>query len=108
MYKWSYSYMVIDFTEIESDISGAFAFFKDCGYAGVELNLTPQVLSRLDELEVAARDHELVIPSMLTGAPSATCSGTAVPVTSSTVGMMSIRWLTDFTSRPWSLMPTGQ
>ena len=68
MYKWSYSYMVIDFTEIESDISGAFAFFKDCGYAGVELNLTPQVLSRLDELEVAARDHELVIPSMLTGA----------------------------------------
>jgi sugar phosphate isomerase/epimerase len=68
MHEFSYSYMLIDFTMIETDVPAAFAFFKECGYAGVELNLTADVLSRLDELEAAARDHGLVIPSMLTGA----------------------------------------
>ena len=54
MHKFSYCYMLIDFAEIETDVPAAFAFFKECGYAGVELNLTADVLSRLDELEAAA------------------------------------------------------
>ena len=45
-----YSYILIDFSDIEQDPQAGFAFLKSCGYAGVELNLTDDVLGRLDEL----------------------------------------------------------
>ncbi len=62
-----YSYIIIDFSEIE-DLQATFALLKDCGYAGVELNLTPDVLGRLDEIESAAAANGLVVPALLTGA----------------------------------------
>jgi sugar phosphate isomerase/epimerase len=62
-----YSYILIDFSDIEQDPQAGFAFLKSCGYAGVELNLTADVLGRLDELEAAAQANDLVVPSMLTG-----------------------------------------
>ncbi len=62
-----YSYIIIDFSEID-DVQATFAFLKDCGYAGVELNLTPDVLNRLDEIETTAAANGLVVPALLTGA----------------------------------------
>ncbi len=63
-----YSYIIIDFSEIERDVQSTFALLRDCGYSGVELNLTPDVLNRLDEIETAAAVNGLVVPAMLTGA----------------------------------------
>ena len=63
-----YSYIIIDFSIIERDVQAAFTFLKNCGYAGVELNLTPDVLNRLDELEPILLSNELVVPAFLTGA----------------------------------------
>jgi sugar phosphate isomerase/epimerase len=62
-----YSYIIIDFSEIE-DLQATFALMKNCGYAGVELNLTPDVIDRLDEIESAAAANGLVVPALLTGA----------------------------------------
>ena len=62
-----YSYIIIDFSEIE-DLQATFALLKDCGYAGVELNLTPDVLNRLDEIETTTAADGLVVPALLTGA----------------------------------------
>ena len=62
-----YSYIVVDFSAIEGDISGALAFLKNCGYGGVELNLTPQLFGWLDEIETALHGNDLVVPSFLTG-----------------------------------------
>ncbi len=66
MYR--YSYIIIDFSEIKDDVQATFALLKECGYAGVELNLTSDVLDRLDEIGRAAADNELVVPALLTGA----------------------------------------
>ena len=65
MYR--YSYIIIDFSEIK-DVRATFALLRECGYAGVELNLTPDVLNRLDEIESAADANGLVVPALLTGA----------------------------------------
>ena len=62
-----YSYIIIDFSEIE-DVQATFALLKSCGYAGVELNLTPDVLNRLDEIESAVAANGLAVPALLTGA----------------------------------------
>ena len=62
-----YSYIIIDFSEIE-DVQANFALLKSCGYAGVELNLTPDVIDRLDEIEGAIAGDGLVVPALLTGA----------------------------------------
>ena len=62
-----YSYIIIDFSEIE-DLQATFALLKSCGYAGVELNLTPDVIDSLDEIESAAAANDLVVPALLTGA----------------------------------------
>ena len=62
-----YSYIIIDFSEIE-DLQATFALLKSCGYAGVELNLTPSVLNRLDEIEGTIAGDGLVVPALLTGA----------------------------------------
>ena len=59
-----YSYIIIDFSAIEDDVQAAFALLKDCGYAGVELNLTPDVLNRLDELESMIAANGLVVPAL--------------------------------------------
>lgn len=63
-----YSFMIIDFSAIEGDIQATLNFLKNCGYAGVELNLTACVLDRLDELESILLSNELVVPALLTGA----------------------------------------
>lgn len=62
-----YSYIIIDFSKIE-DLQATFALLKSCGYAGVELNLTPSVLNRLDEIEGTIAGDGLVVPALLTGA----------------------------------------
>ncbi len=62
-----YSYIIIDFSEIE-DLQATFALLKNCGYAGVELNLTPDVLNRLDEIETTVAGDGLAVPALLTGA----------------------------------------
>ena len=63
-----FSYIIVDFSAVEQDPAAAFAFLKRCGYAGVELNLTQPVLDRIEELERAAVDHDLVVPALLSGA----------------------------------------
>ena len=62
-----YSYIIIDFSEIK-DLQATFSLLKDCGYAGVELNLTPDVLNRLDKIESTVAANGLVVPALLTGA----------------------------------------
>ena len=66
MYR--YSYIIIDFSEIKDDVQATFALLKECGYAGVELNLTSDVLDRVNEIARAAAANELVVPALLTGA----------------------------------------
>ena len=63
-----YSYMVIDFATIGDDLAASLDYIKDCGYEGVELNLTPDCLARLDEIEPLLAERGLVVPSFLTGA----------------------------------------
>lgn len=63
-----YSYMVIDFADLGGDFAAGLSFIRDCGYAGVELNLTPAVLGQLDAIERAVEARGLVVPSLLTGA----------------------------------------
>ena len=63
-----YSYMVIDFSTIADDLAANLDYIKACGYEGVELNLTPDCLVRLDEIEPLLAERGLVVPSFLTGA----------------------------------------
>ncbi|MBT5873074.1 MAG: sugar phosphate isomerase/epimerase [Candidatus Latescibacteria bacterium] len=64
-----FSYIMIDQLPVrETELSELFTYVKECGYEGVELNLTPDVLANLDNIDVAARAVGLVIPSFLTGA----------------------------------------
>ena len=63
-----YSYMVIDFADLGGDFAAGLDFIRDCGYEGVELNLTPAVLGQLDAIERAVETCGLVVPSLLTGA----------------------------------------
>lgn len=63
-----YSYMVIDFADLGGDFAAGLGFIRDCGYAGVELNLTPAVLGQLDAIERSVEACGLVVPSLLTGA----------------------------------------
>ena len=63
-----YCYMVIDFATIGDDLGANLDFIQSCGYAGVELNLTPELLARLDEVEPLCRERGLAVPSFLTGA----------------------------------------
>ncbi len=48
-------------------IDDTFSFIRSAGYEGVELNLTPELVSRLDEVDHAAREHDLRVVSLLTG-----------------------------------------
>ena len=63
-----YSYMVIDFADLGGDFAAGLDFIRDCGYEGVELNLTPAVLGQLDAIERSVEACGLVVPSLLTGA----------------------------------------
>ena len=63
-----YSYMVIDFADLGGDFAAGLDFIRACGYEGVELNLTPEVLGQLDAIERAVETCGLVVPSLLTGA----------------------------------------
>lgn len=63
-----YCYMVIDFSTIGDDLGANLDFIKACGYQGVELNLTPDLLARLGEVGPLCEERGLVVPSFLTGA----------------------------------------
>ena len=77
-----YSYMVIDFATIGDDLAENLDFIKACGYEGVELNLTPDCLARLDEVAPLLAERELEVPSFLTGAAyqEGLCLSVADPV----------------------------
>ena len=45
-------FMLIDPPSLwEDDISETLSFLQSCGYEGVELNLTTELIGRLDEIE---------------------------------------------------------
>ena len=65
-----FSYIVIDRLSSfgsDADIQRTFAFLKECGYEGVELNLTDPPGVRLPDLHRWIDELELVIPAFLTG-----------------------------------------
>ena len=65
-----FSYIIIDrLSSFDStaDIQRTFAFLKQCGYDGVELNLADPLGVELAELQKWIADLGLVIPSFLTG-----------------------------------------
>ena len=49
-------------------IDETFRMLRATGYEGVELNLTPELAGRLDEIDRAARVNDLPVVSLLTGA----------------------------------------
>lgn len=65
-----YSYIVIPPLEslgFEQRVRETLALLKECGYAGVEVNLTHSPALDLDRLEQWLDELDLVIPSFLTG-----------------------------------------
>lgn len=66
MYR--FSYMLIDSAALlATDYEALFAFLADCGYEGVELNLTPPLIDAMDRLESALDAHGLAVSGLLTG-----------------------------------------
>jgi len=64
-----YSFMLIDSVPvIDAGPDRFFDSLQEHGYEGIELNLTPQLVERLDLLQAAADGSGLVVPSFLTGA----------------------------------------
>lgn len=62
-------FMLIDPPSLwEDDISETLSFLQSCGYEGVELNLTTELIGRLDEIEHSVNHLGLIVPSFLTGA----------------------------------------
>ncbi len=64
-----YTYMIID--NLPNDphsLSDLLFYIKSCGYVGVELNLTSDVLDNLDRIEEALGTTGMITPSFLTGA----------------------------------------
>ncbi len=65
-----YSYIVIEPLSSFGPgdrLQGILSLLRDCGYAGVELNLTKPTGVDLDRLERWLSDLDLVVPSFLTG-----------------------------------------
>ena len=65
-----YSYIIIPPLEslgFEQRVRETLALLKECGYAGVEVNLTDSPALDLDRLEQWLDELDLVIPSFLTG-----------------------------------------
>lgn len=64
-----YSFMLIDSAPIlDADPDRVFGLLQEHGYEGVELNLTPELIDRLDLVERAIGGCGLTVPSFLTGA----------------------------------------
>ncbi|MBT3342627.1 MAG: sugar phosphate isomerase/epimerase [Gemmatimonadetes bacterium] len=64
-----YSFMLIDSVPIlDAGPDHFFGLLQEHGYEGVELNLTPELIERLDLVGRAAQDSGLRVPSFLTGA----------------------------------------
>jgi sugar phosphate isomerase/epimerase len=63
------SYILVDRWERSSiaEFATKFAFLRDCGYAGVELNMTAPLLENLSALEECLGESGVVVPSFLTG-----------------------------------------
>ena len=62
------SFMLIDPpSRWDGSIDDTFAFIRSAGYEGVELNITPELIGRLDEVGRAARGNDLRVVSLLTG-----------------------------------------
>jgi sugar phosphate isomerase/epimerase len=51
----------------DEDIEKTLSFIKSCGYGSVELNLTSEVITHLDEIEQSINCLGLSVPSFLTG-----------------------------------------
>lgn len=65
-----YSYIVIDpLVRFDSadEIRRTFSFLKECGYDGVELNLTEPLGVELEQLKRWVDELDLAVPSFLTG-----------------------------------------
>ncbi len=66
-----FSYMVIDTPTVFADEASArscFELVKSCGYEGLELNISSAILEKQDLLTSLVEEHDLPIPSFLTGA----------------------------------------
>lgn len=66
-----FSYMVIDTPTVfadEASARGCFELVKSCGYEGLELNISSAILEKQDLLTSLVEEHDLPIPSFLTGA----------------------------------------
>ena len=66
----NYSYIIIDRLSSfgsDSEVQRTFAFLKECGYQGVELNLTEPLGVDSADLKKWINDLGLVVPSFLTG-----------------------------------------
>lgn len=62
------SFILIDPPSLwDGTIDDTFRFIRAAGYAGVELNLSPELVLRLDEIEAAALANDLPVVSLLTG-----------------------------------------
>jgi len=62
------SFMLIDPpSRWSGSIDDTLGFIRSSGYAGVELNLTPELIARLEEIDRAARGNDLRVVSLLTG-----------------------------------------
>ena len=69
-----YSFMITEpLSAFENDQHAVFSFIKECGYEGVEFNLTPELIDKQDQLEQSIVANELVIPAFMTG--EAYCRG---------------------------------
>ena len=63
-----YSFMITEpLSSIENDMPAVFSFIKECGYEGVEFNLTPELIDKQDLLEQSIATSELVVPAFMTG-----------------------------------------
>jgi sugar phosphate isomerase/epimerase len=66
-----FSYMVIDTPTVfvdEASARSCFELVKSCGYEGLELNISSAILEKQDLLASLVEEHDLPIPSFLTGA----------------------------------------
>lgn len=66
----NYSYIIVDSLSSfrsDSEVQRAFAFLKECGYQGVELNLTEPLGVNSADLQKWINGLGLVVPSFLTG-----------------------------------------
>lgn len=91
------SYIIIDRLSTfgsDADIKRTFAFLKECGYDGVELNLSDPIGISFSNLRKWIDDLDLVIPSFLTG--EAYKDGLCLSSPDESIRQQSVRRLIDY------------